>query len=578
MKNCYVTFVFFAIMLDLLTGCANMTHTPRPASLPLVPTEVRPLSTPGAETRNQSSDMDSLMAGMSLERKVGQIMIIGIEGMSFTSDMRRMIEQVYVGGVILYEDNIGEPSQLAQLNADLQQAARQSGQPGLLICIDQEGGPVTRMRESKGYTEFPSQMAIAATGDVENVRRAARAIAAELEAVGINMDLTPVLDVNNNPHNPIIGARSFSSDPQRVAEYGAAFIEAMQSEGILAIGKHFPGHGDTSIDSHVSLPTVPHNRARLEAVEFVPFKAAMRANVAGIMSAHITFPAIDPTPGRAATLSPPVLTGLLRGEMNYDGLLMTDSLVMGALKASGYPAPQAALAALQAGADLLLFHGDYAQHREAHKLIVDKVRSGEISPARLDEAVRRVLTAKRKFGILTQVPKTNLAVGTAEVKAVSRDIAAQSITLLRDDAHLIPLPANSKLLVVETAKGIGLGKALGATAVEVNSQPKPSDVSMVLGMAREGRLVIVATTDVLKNTQQADLVNALLREKIPTVVVAVRGPYDLMNLRDVPTYLASYGSNPPSIEALAAVLMGKVKPRGRLPVELPGLYKIGEGM
>ncbi len=557
-----------------------MTNTPRPATSLSVPTEVRPLLTPGAEIRNQKSEMDSWMAGMSVERKAGQIMIIGLEGVSLTPDMRRMIEQVYVGGVILYEDNIGEPSQLAQLNADLQQAARQGGQPGLFICIDQEGGPVTRLRESKGYTEFPSQMAMAATGEVENARRAARAIAAELEAVGINMDLAPVLDVNNNPDNPIIGVRSFSSDPHQVARYGVTFIEAMQAEGILAIGKHFPGHGDTSIDSHVSLPTVPHDRARLEAVEFVPFKAAMQAGVAGIMSAHITFPAMDPTPGRAATLSPPVLTGLLRGEMKYDSLLMTDSLVMGALKASGYPAPQAAVAALQAGADLLLFHGDYAQHREAHQLIVAKVRSGEIPMSRLDEAVRRVLTAKRQFGILAQDQgsKTKVEVGTAEVKAVSRDIAAQSITLLRDEAHLIPLPAEARWLVVETAKGIDLGQALGAATVQVNPQPKPSDVGRVLDMARNGRVVIVATTDVLKNKQQADLVHALLRENIPTVVVAVRGPYDLMGLRNVPTYLASYGSNPPSIEALAAVLTGKVKPRGRLPVELPGLYPVGGGL
>ena len=555
-----------------------MTNTPLPATLTPTPVNTQ-YPIPDAYAPRPIS---TLLSQMTLEQKVGQIMIVGVEGTSLTPDMRQMIEQVHVGGIILYEYNVDVPDKLARLDTDLQEVARQSGQPGLFICIDQEGGVVTRMRESKGYTEFPSQMAVAATGDIENVRRVAKAISAELKAVGINMDLTPVLDVNNNPANPIIGARSFSSDPQRVAEYGAAFVEAMQAEGVIAIGKHFPGHGDTGVDSHVSLPTVPHDRTRLEAVEFVPFKAAIKANVAGIMSAHVTFPAIDPTPGLAATLSPKVLTGLLRDEMKYDGLLMTDSLVMGALKESGYPAPQAALAAFKAGADILLFHSDYAQHHEAHKLIVDKVKSGEIPQTRLDEAVRRVLVAKQKFGILTNDrsagPKTKVEAGTTEVKAVSRDVAAQSITLLRDDAHLIPLPAEAKLFVVETAKGIGLGKALGATAVEVNSQPKPSDISMVLGMAKDGRTVIVATTDVPKNKQQADLVNALLREKIPTVVVAVRGPYDLMCLQDAPTYLSSYGLNPPSIEALVAVLTGKVKPRGRLPVELPGLYKLGDGL
>ena len=228
----------------------------------------------------------------------------------------------------------------------------------------------------------------------------------------------------------------------------------------------------------------------------------------------------------------------------------------------------------------MLFHGDYAQQREAHQLIVDEVRSGEISQARLDEAVRRVLIAKQRFGIANvELRMSNVGtVGTQEIKSVSRAVAAQSITLLRDNAHLLPLAVDTKLLVVETAKGIGLGKALGATFIEVNTQPQASDINTVMGMAKDGRTLIVATTDAGKNRQQADLVNKLLKEKIPTVVVAVRGPYDLLYLKDVPTYLASYGFNPPSIEALAAVLMGKVKPRGRLPVELPGLYKVGDGM
>ncbi len=550
-----------------------MTHIAPPAAPAYTPVNTHD---PIPDPRSPVSD---LIGQMTLEQKVGQIMIIGVEGTSITPAMRQMIEQVHVGGIILYEYNVDTPDKLAQLDANLQQVARQSKQPGLFICIDQEGGGVTRMRETKGYTEFPSPMAVAATGTIENVRRVARAISTELKAVGINMDLTPVLDVNNNPDNPIIGARSFSSDPRRVAEYGVAFIEAMQAEGVIAIGKHFPGHGDTGIDSHVSLPTIPHDRARLEAVEFVPFRAAMKANVAGLMSAHITFPAIDPTPGLAATLSPRVLTGLLRDEINYDGLLMTDSLVMGALKESGYAAPQAAVAALEAGADILLFHGDYAQHREAHQLIVDKIKSGEIPMARLDEAVKRLLLAKQHFGI-TRVEgrASNAQAGTAEIRALSRDVAAQSITLLRDDAHLLPLPTDAKLLIVETANGIGLGKTLGAATITVNAQPKASDINAVLGMGKDGRITLVATTDAGKNRQQADLVNALLKAKIPTIVVAVRGPYDLMYLEAAPTYLASYGSNPPSIEALAAVLTGKVKPRGRLPVELPGLYKLDSGL
>jgi len=309
----------------------------------------------------------------------------------------------------------------------------------------------------------------------------------------------------------------------------------------------------------------------------------MQAGVAGIMSAHITFPAIDPTPGLAATLSPQVMTTLLRDEMGYDGLLLTDSLAMGALTQSGYPAPQAAAAALKAGADVLLFQSGYEIHRQAQAMIVERVRRGEIPPERLDEAVRRILTAKARFGLL-DAPTMDVSaaadgVGRPQTRALSRSMAAQSITLLRDEARLLPLPAGANLLVVETPLAAGLGRALGATTMQVGTQPKPTEISTVLDLAKGGRTVIVATADVAKNQPQADLVKALLEAKVPTVVVAMRSPYDLLYLKgNIPTYLAAYGSSPPSLEAVAAVLSGQAKPQGRLPVELPGWYKLGDGM
>jgi beta-N-acetylhexosaminidase len=517
---------------------------------------------------------------MTLEQKVGQVLLVGFDGTTLTPELRDDLTQLHIGGVIYYDRNISSPQQVAQLNVDLQNALKANGDLPLFITVDQEGGIVARLKEDKGFTEFPGQMAVAATGNVENVRRIAQAISDEMLALGFNMDLTPDLDVNNNPQNPIIGTRSFGSDPARVAEYGVAFVEAMQGAGMIAIGKHFPGHGDTGVDSHVTLPTVPHDRARLEAVEFVPFQAAMKARVAGIMSAHITFPAIDPTPGLAATLSPRVLTDLVRGEMKYDGLVMTDELTMGALATSGYPAPQAASASLRAGADVLLFQTGYAMHRQVHALLVEHVRRGVIPPARLDEAVRRILLAKQHFGILTEHARRNMnlaMVGSTEIRALSRDVAAQAVTLVRDDANNLAKVASASaalrsgqpspgLLVVETG-AFGLGKALGATTMQVKAQPTQSEMAAILQIAKDGRAVIVATSDVAKNRAQADLVNALLKANAPTVVVAVRSPYDLMYL-DAPTYLATYGSNPPMIEALANVLTGKAPARGKLPVEL----------
>lgn len=521
------------------------------------------------------------MARMTLEQKVGQVMMIGFDGTALPTDLREMIEQYFIGGVILYERNVESPRALAQLDADMQNAAQQNGQPGLFISIDQEGGIVARLKEEKGFSEFPGAMAIAATGDPGNARLMAGALAAELKALGINMDLAPDLDVNNNPANPVIGARSFGSDPARVAAFGTAFIEGLQANGIMAVGKHFPGHGDTGVDSHVALPTVPHDRARLEAVEFVPFKAAMKAGVAGIMSAHITFPAIDPTPGLAATLSPKVLTGLVRDEMRYDGLLMTDSLAMGALAQSGYPVPQAAATALKAGADVLLFNNGYELHRQAHRLIVDWVQRGVIPQARLDEAVRRVLSAKERFGLLDGVSINVEAAasqsGTEPHRALARQVSAQSITLLRDDAGLLPLKPDAKLFVVETGS-FGLGKLLAATTMQTGANPKPAEISTIVERGKEGRTLIVLTSDTAKNRAQADLVNALLAAKVPVIVVAARAPYDLLWFKAAPTYLAVYNTSAPTLAALAAVLNGTAKPQGHLPVEMPGLYALGDGL
>lgn len=514
------------------------------------------------------SNLHSPIPNLSLEQKIGQLMLVGFDGTTLTDEFRTVLQELHLGGVIYYDRNVVSPQQVAQLNADLQGAARANGDPALFISIDQEGGVVARLREDRGFTEFPGQMAVAATDNVENARRVARAIADELFALGFNMDLTPDLDVNNNPNNPIISTRSFGSDPARVAAYGVAYIETLQGAGIIAIGKHFPGHGDTAIDSHVALPTVPHNRARLDTIELVPFRAAMNANVAGVMTAHITFPAIDPTPGLAATLSSRVLTGLVRNEMKYDGLIMTDELTMGALATSGYPAPKAAVAALKAGADVLLFQTGYAMHREAHAALVDAVKRGEIPEARVNDALRRVWRIKEQFGLLIadRRPLTVDRVGSADNKAISRQVARQAVTLVRNDARLIPLKPDAKLLVVETGN-YGLGQRLGAMTLQVKAQPTASEIAMV-NNAVQGHTVIVLTSDVAKNRAQADLVNALLRARVPLIVVAARSPYDVRAFPDVQTYLAIYGANPPMLDALAEVLIGKISARGKLPVEL----------
>lgn len=523
--------------------------------------------------------VDMLLAQMPVAQKVGQTLMIGFEGLTLTPELRDMIEHYHVGGVILFDRNVASPEQVAQLTTDLQRVARESGNLPLLIAIDQEGGRVARLTEQAGFVEFPSAMAVAATGDLRNVRRVAQALAIELRAVGINVDFAPVLDVNNNPANPVIGTRSFGCDPRHVAALGVGFIEAMQAEGVLAFGKHFPGHGDTGVDPHFALPTITHDLIHLEAIEFVPFRPAIAAQVAGIMSAHVIFPALDPTPGRPATLSPAVLTGLLRDRMGYDGLLVTDSLEMGALVEAGYAPPQAALAAFIAGADVLLFNKGHDDHRQAFELILDEVQRSECMSKRLEAAARRILLAKARLGLFDSMPHAVPAlVGTADQRLLASTIASESITLLRDDACLLPLSSNSRPYVFEIPGITGLGDLMDATPVLIHTHPTDHDLRVAIALAEKRQPLVVGVAGLSDNPEQAKLVNALLESGAPVVLVALRDPYDLLAFPNALTMLATYSVPPPTLAALAEVLTGKVRPQGRLPVELPGLFALGDGL
>ena len=517
----------------------------------------------------------SSVQSMTLEQKIGQVMLIGFDSTTVDIELRRMLSQYHVGGVILFARNVQSPQQVAALTNELQQIAIESGSRGLFIAIDQEGGRVARLTEDKGFTEFPSAMALTATGDPQNAYRVAAAMAAEMRAVGINVDFAPDLDVNNNPANPVIGIRSFSSDPQKVAEYGLAFARGLQENGVLAFGKHFPGHGDTGIDSHIDLPLVPHDRIRLDQIELVPFKAAIDADFAGIMSAHVTFPAIDPIPGLASTLSRPVLTGLLREELGFNGLIATDSLEMGALAAKGYPPQVGAPLALAAGVDLLLFNRDHALHREAFANLVQAITDGKISQEQLDDSVQRILQTKQRFGllkpVLVEVEAAATSVKTAEHLALSRDLAQKAITLLRDPQRLIPLKDPTTILVLEPAAVRDQTPYLGlrGTISIIDTQPSASQIADVIQAAQNGRVVIVPINDLNVNTNQLKLVQALVEAGNPVIVIAHRNPFDASRLPENVTILITYGFNPPIRDVLADMLTGKIQASGVLPVTLP---------
>lgn len=570
---------FFTLLLLFLlilpAACLPLKQpvaTPGAAASP-IPSVTPFWITPMSDT---ASPTPTLEKSMTLEQKIGQLMIIGFDGPTVDPDLRRMITDYHIGGVILFARNIQSPRQVAALTNELQTIAIESGHPGLFIAIDQEGGPVARLTEDKGFTEFPSAMALTATGDPQNAYRMAAAMAVEMRAIGINIDFAPDLDVNNNPANPIIGIRSFSSDPARVAEYGLAFSKGLQDNGVLAFGKHFPGHGDTGVDSHIDLPLVPHDRARLDQIELVPFRAFAQAQYAGIMTAHITFPAIDPTPGLPATLSRPTLTGLLREELGYNGLIVTDSLEMGALTESGYPPEDGAPLALAAGADLLLFNRDHAMHRQVFANLVQAVRDGKISQEQVDASARRILQAKQTFGLLNPAPveveSAASSVKTAEHLALSRELAQKSITLLRDPQGLLPLlPGGPAPLLVETAalRGLTRLEQVNAAILQVETQPTQSQMADVLHAAANGRVVIVPVNDLPLNPTQLELIQQLTQAGAPVIALAYRNPFDAAHLPENVTVLITYGFNPPVRAALADILTGQTQPGGLLPVTLP---------
>jgi beta-N-acetylhexosaminidase len=335
-------------------------------------------------------DYNGGMSPSALRREIGQLLIAGFKGVQVPPEMRALAREFGLGGVILFARNIAEAGQVAELSYE---ASQLTPEAPLWISVDQEGGRVARLKAP--FTEWPPMATLGRSGDSALAERFARAMAGELRAVGVTLDYAPVLDVHTNPKNPVIGDRALSDNAADVARLGAAIVRTLQAEGIAACGKHFPGHGDTSTDSHLELPIVEHPVERLREVEFLPFKAAIEAQVAAIMTAHVFMPAIDEQ--RPATLSEKVVTGLLRDELGYQGVILSDDLEMKAI-ASQYDVPSAAVLAVEAGCDgVLVCSGDYDVQAAALEALVYAVESGRLRMARVEDALRRQQRAKERF-------------------------------------------------------------------------------------------------------------------------------------------------------------------------------------
>jgi beta-N-acetylhexosaminidase len=513
-----------------------------------------------------------VLASMTLEQKVGQVFMLGFEGTTLNASNRALVQGLHLGGVTLFARNIENGPQLARLSVELQAIA---DPVPLFVSIDQEGGLVVRI--TSGATIFPGNMALGATGDLDLARRVAEAAAVELRSMGVNMNLAPVIDVNTNALNPVIGVRAFGSGADRVADFGAQTIHGLQSLGVSAVGKHFPGHGDTHVDSHLALPIVVHPAERLLSVELVPFKAAIAAGVDGIMTAHVYLPAIEPKPDLPATLSKAVLTGLLRDELGHRGLILTDALDMQAITKDRTPA-EAAIVAFEAGADMLLIAGidshERAQAADGPAILLAAVKSGRVAMDRLDTSVLRILETKARRGILSG-PGADAdlkLLNSPEHRALALEAARKAVTLQRDTHGLLPLNANQKLLVVvpdAPTRSAAQDDQLASSLLEAIRQFAPSahgaSPDSAVEASRHAEVIVLGTFDLTLDPDQQMLARFLAATGTPVVGISLRGPYDAAAAPAIGTWLTVYGDRPVHLQAAAEALFGEFTATGKIP-------------
>ena len=595
----------------MLVSVSCAARQPSFPAVPPAPAESSRLSIHVPLTARQQRWVDSTLATLSLHDRVGQMVMVWMLGDytntrdSTYADLLRWVEQDRIGGVSM---SLGTPIEVAaKLNA-LQARARvplltsSDLEPGLGRL---EGGVFAHyMLDAGGATVFPSAMAIAATGRDSDAYDVGRAIAREGRAAGIHVNFAPVVDVNNNPSNPVINTRSFGESPQRVARLSELFVRGTQDGGELATAKHFPGHGDTDVDSHVGLPLVSATAARLDTVELVPFRAAMRAGAALVMTAHIALPAIAGDSTTPATLSPRIITGLLRDSLGFRGVAITDAMTMEGV-GKGYTTERSSVLAVQAGADILLKPSDPGR---AIRAVVAAVERGDISRGRIDSAARHVLELKARsgsaFAPLVSLERLRDVVGSPEHRALAADIARRAVTLLRDREALVPIEAASasRLLIIQYAPEteIRAGRAFVAALRSRRAQTRAGSITEVVrigpGATRDvldsisrranGASTVVVTAYVRRIEGEgrvavppaiASWIDSLATRR-KTIVAAFGNPYLIRQWPSVGSYLVTYGVSDDLERAAAGAIAGDGRITGRAPVSLPGFFSRGDGL
>ncbi|MDA2913205.1 glycoside hydrolase family 3 protein [Acidobacteriia bacterium AH_259_A11_L15] len=545
---------------------------------------------------SESEWVQKTLRSLSLREKIGQMMVVPYFASYLSAsseDYQQLVNQVrtwHVGGLLIdaRRTPLGRERSRVYAMARLTNRLQAQARVPLLVAADFERGAGTTIEEA---TEFPDNMAVAATGKPEYAYLIGRVTALEARALGVHWVLAPVADVNSNPENPIINIRSYGEDPHRVANYVAAFVRGCQEGGALATAKHFPGHGDTEVDTHLALATLEADRQRLDAVELVPFRAAIATGVKAVMPGHIAVPTLEPNGQVPATFSPVLLTDMLRGELGFRGLIVSDGLTMNAI-ADNFTPGEAAVRAVEAGIDILLVPADPEAVLNA---VEQAVEAGTLTEARIDESVRRILEAKASLGLhqnrYVDLDKIEEIVGRTMHARIAQQIADEGVTLLRDEAKLLPLDAaktqRAFLLVVsgdpDPYPGAALEEELrqwvhNLTVLRTDTRflppakvllPQPESYDWALAalfvrvVDRKGTVALPA--------EHVALVNQLLDTSKPVVMVMMGNPYLAARFPRTKTLLVIPSTTPVAQRAAVGALMGEVAIVGELPVAVPGI-------
>jgi beta-N-acetylhexosaminidase len=594
------------------------------AALPVAPQEsikVKPFKRePSSKALKWANDQ---LRKMSLEEKIGQLISIGVNATFLNQDsdayraLKHHIEDNKVGGIILFRGPVYESVILVNR---MQQLAHYP----LLISADLEAGAGMRFDDT---VNFPWNMAVGATGNSEYARRQGEITAREARALGVQEIFAPVVDVNNNAANPVINVRSYGEDPMDVARFAAAFTEGAQEAGAIATAKHFPGHGDTAVDSHRGLPEINVDRARLNSVEFVPFRASVNAGVGAVMVGHIALPQIDATAvqplptnkkskptdtdedgeiieekaAMPATMSP-VIGDILRNDLKFDGLIVTDALSMSGLTIY-FTQEEAAVRALEADADMLLKPADVDA---SFRGVLAAVKSGRITEQRVEESARKILAAKYDLGLvdqrLTPIDTIDRVVGSPDVVKLATEIAEHAVTLVRDEDKLVPLKnlrPDSRIFNLAVTNGDDRNwianafvSSLHRSGVKVETvvldeRSTDQDVQKAVERAKLADLVLASLYGRVRSGQASSVgipdagaraLSALIGAKTPIVGISFGNPYLLQSVPGLRTYIVAYGDMPSLQQAVARALVGEIDVVGKLPISLPGLYPRGTGI